>query len=126
MAARSTWSSLDDVLAAIAKETPHWLPLSMPRHSSKFRVAGAKIPRRTHRCKRAHGDHREHQLSSSPNRPSIQTPRLPIPWRAHPFSLRARCSRSFWSPGWNSIQSVNKFQSEIGEALRSRRSREFA
>lgn len=25
----------------------------------------------------------------------------------------------FWSPGWNSIQSVNKFQSEIGSALRT-------
>jgi NADH-quinone oxidoreductase subunit G len=24
----------------------------------------------------------------------------------------------FWSPGWNSVQSVNKFQSEIGGALR--------
>src|ERR1700722_17297548 len=24
----------------------------------------------------------------------------------------------FWSPGWNSIQSVNKFQIEIGGALR--------
>ena len=24
----------------------------------------------------------------------------------------------FWSPGWNSIQAVNKFQSEIGDAIR--------
>ena len=24
----------------------------------------------------------------------------------------------FWSPGWNSIQAVNKFQSEIGDALK--------
>jgi NADH-quinone oxidoreductase subunit G len=24
----------------------------------------------------------------------------------------------FWTPGWNSIQAVNKFQSEIGDALR--------
>ena len=23
----------------------------------------------------------------------------------------------FWTPGWNSIQSVNKFQTEIGAAL---------
>ena len=24
----------------------------------------------------------------------------------------------FWSPGWNSVQSVNKYQDEVGEALR--------
>ena len=41
---------------------------------------------------------RQISASSSPSRPMIRTPLLPIPWRALPASRRARCSPSSGLP----------------------------
>ncbi len=43
------WSTLDDPLAALAKALPRLAPVVQAAPSSKFRMAGAKIPREPHR-----------------------------------------------------------------------------
>ena len=117
MAGRSTWSTLDDVLAALAAALPQLAPVVKAAPSSEFRMAGAKIPREPHRYS---------GLTSIPANISVVEPKPPDdPDSALAFSMEGTPGQPpgalqpfFWSPGWNSIQAVNKFQSEIGDALR--------
>ncbi len=112
-----TWSSLDDVLAAIAEDIPQLTPVVKAAPLSKFRMAGAKVPREPQRYS---------GLTSITANLSVVEPKPPEdPDSALAYSMEgaplqppAALQPFFWSPGWNSIQSVNKFQSEIGDALR--------
>ncbi len=112
-----SWSSLDDVLSEIGTEIPRLASVIGAAPLSSFRIAGAKIPREPHRYSGRTSitanisvvepkppDDPDSSLSYSMEGASIQPPAA-----LQPF---------FWAPGWNSIQAVNKFQSEIGEALR--------
>jgi NADH-quinone oxidoreductase subunit G len=111
------WSTLDDPLAAMAEELPQLAPAVAAAPSSKFRMAGAKIPRESHRYS---------GLTSIHANISVVEPKPPDdPDSALAYSMEGSSEQPpgalqpfFWSPGWNSIQAVNKFQSEIGDALR--------
>lgn len=113
----TAWSSLDDVLAAMGEEIPELVLAAKAAPLSKFRMAGAKIPREPHRYS---------GLTSITANISVVEPRPPDdPDSALAYSMEgtpdqppAALQPFFWSPGWNSIQAVNKFQSEIGDALR--------
>jgi len=111
------WSSLDDVLTAIGEEIPELAPATKAAPLSEFRIAGAKIPRESHRYS---------GLTSITANISVVEPKPPDdPDSALAYSMEgtplqppAALQPFFWSPGWNSIQAVNKFQSGIGGALR--------
>jgi NADH-quinone oxidoreductase subunit G len=112
------WSSLDDVLADLAKETPPLSGVVDAAPSSEFRAAGAKVPRETHRA--------SGRTAMTANLTVVE-PKPPVdPDSALSYTMEGASLQPpgalqpfFWSPGWNSIQSVNKFQSEIGSALRT-------
>lgn len=112
-----SWSSLDDVLAEIEAEIPGLAPAVKAAPLSSFRLAGAKVPREPHRYSgrtsmTANISVVEPKPPDDPDTPlsfSMEGASIQPPGALQPF---------FWAPGWNSIQSVNKFQSEIGEALR--------
>jgi NADH-quinone oxidoreductase subunit G len=111
------WSTLDDILAAMAEAFPLLAPAVAAAPSSKFRMDGAKIPRESHRYS---------GLTSIHANISVAEPKPPDdPDSALAYSMEGSANQPpgalqpfFWSPGWNSIQAVNKFQSEIGDALR--------
>jgi NADH-quinone oxidoreductase subunit G len=110
------WTTLDDPLAAMAQELPLLAPAVAAAPSSKFRMTGAKIPRESHRYS---------GLTSIRANISVVEPKPPNdPDSALAYSMEGTSKQPpgalqpfFWSPGWNSIQAVNKFQSEIGGAL---------
>ncbi len=112
------WSSLDDVLALLAKETPPLSGVVDAAPSSEFRAAGAKVPRETHRA--------SGRTAMTANLTVVE-PKPPVdPDSALSYTMEGASLQPpgalqpfFWSPGWNSIQSVNKFQREIGSALRT-------
>ena len=111
------WLSLDDVLATVAKDLPQLAPVVRAAPPAKFRMAGAKIPRESHRSS---------GLTSITANISVVEPKPPDdPDSALAYSMEGATGQPpgalqpfFWTPGWNSIQAVNKFQSEIGDALR--------
>jgi len=113
----STWSTLDDLLAALAEALPQLAPIVRAAPSSQFRMAGAKIPREPHRYS---------GLTSITANINVVEPKPPDdPDSALAFSMEGTSGQPpgalqpfFWSPGWNSIQAVNKFQSEIGDEIR--------
>ena len=111
------WKSLDDLIAALAKANPAFDALPSAAPGADFRMTGGKIPRQSHRysgrtAMRAHLDVHEPRPPEDPDTPlsfSMEGDEsLPPP------ALIPR----FWAPGWNSVQSLNRFQQEIGGPLR--------
>jgi len=105
---------LDDIVSAIASEIP---ALAGIRHAAPSRNESGKIAREPGRY-----SGRTSMLANI----SVHEPKPPDdPDSALAFSMESGPQAAppplipfFWSPGWNSIQSVNKFQSEIGGHLR--------
>ncbi|HKA00252.1 MAG TPA: molybdopterin-dependent oxidoreductase, partial [Candidatus Solibacter sp.] len=111
------WQSLDDALAALSKALPELAPASYAAPSAKFRIAGAKIPR---------SPHRESGRTAALVNINISEPKTPEdPDSALSYSMEGTSDQPpaalipfFWSPGWNSIQSTNTYQTEPGGPLR--------
>jgi len=111
------WSTLDDPLAAMAEELPQLASAVAAAPSSKFRMAGAKIPRESHRYSGLTSIHANISVVE-PKPPDDPDSALAYSMEGSPNQPPSALQPSFWSPGWNSIQAVNKFQSEIGGPLR--------
>lgn len=110
------WQRLEDVTLAMAeavpvfKETPTIVP------PAGFRIAGQPIARQPHRYSGrtamfANRTVHEPKPASDPDSPLVFT------MEGFHGPAPAAVVPEFWAPGWNSIQSVNKFQIEIGGPL---------
>jgi NADH-quinone oxidoreductase subunit G len=111
-----TWHSLDDLIVSMAGAVPLLGPVAEAAPQAAFRVAGMRIAR-------------EHQRSSGRTAvnaaATVHEQRPPHDANApFTFSMEGYGGRPpsaliprFWAPGWNSVQSVNKFQAEVGGPL---------
>ena len=106
----------------MAEALPQLAPAVAAAPSSKFRMAGAKIPRESHRYSGLTSIHANISVVE-PKPPNDPDSALAYSMEGSPNQPPGALQPFFWSPGWNSIQAVNKFQSEIGGALTRRRSR---
>ena len=110
------WHLFEDITQAIAGSIPAFEPISQIAPPAAFRISGMKIPRQPHRysgrtAMTANISVHEQKTADDPDSP------LAFSMEGYggipPSSLITR----FWAPGWNSVQAVNKFQSEIGGPL---------
>ncbi|HTS62007.1 MAG TPA: NADH-quinone oxidoreductase subunit NuoG [Candidatus Acidoferrales bacterium] len=112
-----SWQTLDDILAALTSALPHLAAVSRAAPPESFRMAGAKIPREPHRY-----SGRTAMLANitvhEPKPPGDPDSPLAFSMEGSPDQPPAALQPFFWTPGWNSIQAVNKFQEEIGGPLR--------
>jgi NADH-quinone oxidoreductase subunit G len=111
------WRNIDDVIAAMIDAVPVLKILHYVAPPADFRMTGKKIPRQPSRysgrtAMTAHLDLREPKPPDDPDSPLAFS--MEGCETAPPPALLPR----FWAPGWNSVQSVNKFQNEVGGALR--------
>ena len=108
------WQSLDDLTMAMAAEMPVFA--SIPRVAPS-RKAGGKIAREPNRY-----SGRTAMLANisvhEPKPPDDPDSVLAFSMESGPESVPPSLIPFFWAPGWNSIQSVNKFQTEVGGPLR--------
>ncbi len=111
------WTSLDGVLADLAAEMPHLRPVREIAPPADFRLRERKVPRQSPRYSgRTAIDAAKNVSEPAPP----DDPDSPLAFSMEgdegmpPPALIPR----YWAPGWNSVQSVNKFQSEIGGPLR--------
>ena len=113
----ASWKGLDDVVAAAAGAAPALENITEAAPSSKFRVLNEKVARSPHRY-----SGRTAMLAnvsvSEPKPPEDPDSALAFSMEGAPTQPPGALTPFFWSPGWNSIQSVNKFQSEINGPLR--------
>jgi NADH-quinone oxidoreductase subunit G len=111
------WPTFDDVVAALAQELPSLAPVAGVAPNADFRIAGERIPRQPHR----YSGRTAINAAASVHEPALPAdPDSPLAFsmegyeRQPPSPLIPR----FWAPRWNSIQSVTKFQEEVGGPLR--------
>ena len=119
---RESWrwlhdGTLDDLIAELIAALPQFARIREAAPPATFRIAGAKVPRESHRysgrtAMLANITVHEPKPPDDPDAPlnfSMEGAQKEPPAPLVPF---------FWAPGWNSIQSINKFQEEVGESLR--------
>jgi NADH-quinone oxidoreductase subunit G len=111
------WQNLDDVLAALSAALPELAPASYAAPSAKFRIAGAKIARSPHRESGRTAVLVNINISE-PKQPEDPDSALSYSMEGTPDKPPAALIPFVWSPGWNSIQATNTYQTEPGGPLR--------
>jgi len=111
------WQSLDDMLSDMARDVPILALARSAAPPADFRIAGLKVARQHQRFSgrtaiSANVDVNEPKPPEDPDSPLAFS--MEGFQGQPPSPLIAR----FWAPGWNSIQALNKFQSEVGGPLR--------
>jgi NADH-quinone oxidoreductase subunit G len=111
-----SWSNLDQVDLALASELPVFAPILKIAPPANFRIVGQKIPRQPHRY-----SGRTAMLAQisvhEPKPPDDHDSPLSFSMEGYEGKPPSSLIPRFWAPGWNSIQSLNKFQSEVGGSL---------
>mgnify|MGYP001557386501 FL=1 len=110
------WMSLDHVTAACAREIPGLQSIPGAAPAAGFRIDGQKIPREPHRY-----SGRTAMLANisvhEPEPPDDPDTPFSFSMEGYPDHPPPALIPRFWAPGWNSVQSVNKFQDEVGGSL---------
>lgn len=113
----SGWKNFEGVTAAIVQEEPSLKGIEQITPPSNFRVNGQRIPRETHRF-----SGRTAMLAnvnvSEPKPPMDADSPLSYTMEGYRGQPPSSMIPFFWSPGWNSVQSINKYQQEVGGPLR--------
>ncbi|MBL7861841.1 MAG: NADH-quinone oxidoreductase subunit NuoG [Cyclobacteriaceae bacterium] len=113
-----SWKNIDHITKALAQEEEVFRGIERVSLTSDYRMQdGQRVPRAPHRY-----SGRTAMLANV----TVSEPKPPEdPDSGMSFTMegtRAMPPSSmipfFWSPGWNSVQSVNKYQEEVGAALR--------
>jgi len=111
-----TWSSWDGIKEVLANVYPVFAPLRDSAPTADFRVVGGKIPRQSHR---ATGRTANTAHISVHEAPPPDDPDTALAFSMEGFTGRppAPLIPRYWAPGWNSLQSLYKFQQEVGGSL---------
>lgn len=110
------WVNLDDILIAVAQAMPVFEPVPEITPPAGFRIAGERIPRAPSRI-----TGRTAMLANinvhEPKPPEdIDTP-MSFTQEGFKGIPPASLMSHYWAPGWNSVQALNKFQSEVAGPL---------
>jgi NADH-quinone oxidoreductase subunit G len=110
------WRSFDDVTASMALAIPALEGVQRAAPRRDFREAGMKVAREHPRASGRTAVHADRGIHEEP--PPVDTD---APFT---FSMEGYAGQPppaliprFWAPGWNSVQSVNKFQAEVSGPL---------
>jgi NADH-quinone oxidoreductase subunit G len=110
------WMTLDDISAALSDAYPVFEHVKNAAPHADFRVSGKKIPRQPHRYSgrtAISADVSVHEPKPAGDDDSPFSYSMEGYEGMPPAALIPR----FWAPAWNSVQSVNKFQQEVGGPL---------
>ncbi len=112
----AAWKGLDELIRAMTEELPELRGVRDAAPGADYRLNGARVPRKSLResgrtAVTAHLDIHEPRPPVDPDSPLAYS--MEGASRGAPSSLNAR----FWSPGWNSDQSLSRFQAEVSGQL---------
>ncbi len=117
LAPANPWPSLDDLLTEMAHTLPAFATLPEIAPSANFRMDGQRIPRQPARYSGRTAISANIDVHEAPPPPDPNTP-LSFSMEGYSNQPPAALIARFWSPGWNSVQALNKFQQEVGGPLR--------
>ena len=106
----------DQITAACAAEFATLSNIAEASPSAEFRNKGLKIPRQTHRCSGRTAMRADISVHE-PKQPQDDETPLSYSMEGANGSQPGALLPFVWSPGWNSNQSLHKFQSEVGGEL---------
>ena len=111
------WSNFQDISKAVAANEPMLKGIDTLTPPPDFRIAGQKIPREAHRYSGRTAMHADVHVSEDkpPEDPDSALSYTMEGYRGLPPPSMIPF---YWSPGWNSVQSINKYQQEIAGPLR--------
>ncbi|HSB34011.1 MAG TPA: molybdopterin-dependent oxidoreductase, partial [Nitrospirota bacterium] len=111
---RQSW---DDLINEITDALPVFSPVRDIAPSADFRISGQKVPRQPHRY-----SGRTSMLANiNVHEPKpVDDPDSPLSFSMEGYESRppSPLISRYWSPGWNSVQALNKFQQDVGGPLR--------
>jgi NADH-quinone oxidoreductase subunit G len=111
------WETLDDVIAALARDRPAFQAVREIAPTAAFRIAGLKVAREPARYSgRTARD--AHMTVHEPKPPDDPDSALSFTMEGFQGQPPPSLIPRFWAPGWNSVQSVNLYQTEVGGPLR--------
>ncbi|MBL0744260.1 NADH-quinone oxidoreductase subunit NuoG [Chryseolinea sp. Jin1] len=113
----AAWKNFEDVTRALAAEEVLLRGVEKVTPPSSFRMAGQRIPRESHRYSGRTSMNAAINVSE-PKPPEDADSSLSYTMEGYRGQAPSSMIPFFWSPGWNSVQSVNKYQDEVGHALR--------
>jgi NADH-quinone oxidoreductase subunit G len=109
--------SLDAMLNKIEKDLPQFTGVAKVAPPHNFRINGQLIPRESHRYSGRTAMQANLDVSEPKPLQDSDSP-LTFTMEGYPGIPPSPVIPFFWAPGWNSIQSVNKYQNEVGASLR--------
>ncbi|MFZ0392095.1 MAG: molybdopterin-dependent oxidoreductase, partial [Calditrichia bacterium] len=110
------WHNPDTILAVLEEALPQFKGIRGIAPPPGFRIAGQKIPREPHRYSGRTAMHANENVHEAKPPDDPDTP-LSFTMEGYRGQPPASLIPFFWSPGWNSVQSVNKYQIEVGGPL---------
>jgi NADH-quinone oxidoreductase subunit G len=112
------WDSLDQAIGAFCAGLPGLAAIREAAPGSDFRVVGNRIANAPHRFSGRTALHADRTVKEPITKPSPDAP-YSNSMEGYYGEMPSALFPYFWAPAWNSVQSVNKFQQEIGGFLRS-------
>ena len=111
------WRSVEQVTAALAAEEAAFEGIMQAAPPADYRVAGSRVSSAPHRYSgrtAMFADRTVHEppppkVDDGPFTHSMEGYYGPLPAALYPF---------YWTPQWNSVQSLNRFQQEVGGPMR--------
>jgi NADH-quinone oxidoreductase subunit G len=111
------WDSLDQAIAAFCDEVPGLAAMREAAPDSDFRVVGNRVANAPHRFSGRTALHADRRVQEPITKPGPDAP-YSNSMEGYYGDMPGALFPYFWAPAWNSVQSVNKFQQEIGSFLR--------
>ncbi|MFS1523049.1 NADH-quinone oxidoreductase subunit NuoG [Microbulbifer sp. 2304DJ12-6] len=109
----TSWKHSTDLSEAIAREFKTLEVLNVLGPDENYRIDGLKVARQSGRYSGRTAVHAQEHVSEEP---PIQDPDAPMNFSMEGIHNpdKTQLQANIWSPGWNSNQSINKFQEQIG------------
>ena len=112
-------NSLDELLSLLAEHRPDLAGVREAAPSAQARVGTSRVPRMPHRYSGRTAMHANRTMHEPRPPADVDSPLAFSMEGASPVTQKPPATIPiFWAPRWNSGQSLNKFQQEIGAELR--------
>jgi NADH-quinone oxidoreductase subunit G len=111
------WRNFDDITKDLAEALPVFKSICDAAPPADFRIEDARIPRQPHRYSGRTAIMAKVNVHEAMPPVDKDSP-LAFSMEGYEGQPPSPLISRFWSPKWNSVQSVNKFQKEVGGELR--------
>lgn len=115
-ASSNPWPHFDDVLSAMANAIPVLAQVPDAAPLSDFRLLSQPVPRQSHRYSGRTAMHADIDTHEQPPPRDDNSP-LAFSMEGYQGEPPAALVPRFWAPGWNSIQSLYKYQQSVDGPL---------